>query len=130
MSKVRILVTGSTGKTGSAVVEQLLERDYPVRALVRVRDERSEHLQELGAEVVLGDFLDLQSIRAAVQEVKRVYFVYPPQGGQLVEATGIMAVAARDAGVEALVNMSQISARQDSQSPLARGRKALSPLRR
>jgi uncharacterized protein YbjT (DUF2867 family) len=120
MSKARILVTGSTGKTGSAVVEQLLERDYPVRALVRVRDERSERLEELGAEVVLGDFLDLQSIRAAVQGVKRVYFVYPPQGARLVEATGIMAVAARDAGVEALINMSQISARQDSQSPLAR----------
>jgi NAD(P)H dehydrogenase (quinone) len=120
MSKLKILVTGSTGKTGAAVVEQLLERDYPVRALVRVHDERSERLEQLGAEVVLGDFLDLQSIRAAVQGVERVYFVYPPQGDRLVEATGIMAVAARDAGVEALVNMSQISARQDSQSPLAR----------
>ena len=31
-----------------------------------------------------------------------------------------MAVAARDEGVEALVNLSQISARQDSESPLAR----------
>jgi len=120
MSKPKILVTGSAGKTGAAVVEQLLERDYPVRALVRVRDERSERLEQLGAEVVLGDFLDLQSIRAAVQGMKRVYFVYPPQSDQLVEATAIMAVAARDAGVEALVNMSQISARQDSQSPLAR----------
>jgi uncharacterized protein YbjT (DUF2867 family) len=85
-----------------------------------VRDERSERLEQLGAEVVLGDFLDLQSIRAAVQGVTRVYFVYPPQGDQLVEATAIMAVAARDGGVEALVNMSQISAREDSQSPLAR----------
>ncbi len=120
MSKPQILVTGSTGKTGSAVVEQLLERDYPVRALVRVRDERSKRLEQLGAEVVLGDFLDLQSIRAAVHGIKRIYFVYPPQGDQLVEATTIMAVAARDAGVEALVNMSQVSARQDAQSPLAR----------
>ncbi|MGB3049645.1 MAG: NmrA family NAD(P)-binding protein [Polyangiales bacterium] len=120
MSKPKILVTGSTGKTGAAVVEQLLERDYPVKALVRVHDGRSERLEQLGAEVVLGDFLDLRSIRAAVQGVKRVYFVYPPQGHQLVEATAIMAVAARDAGVEAVVNMSQISAREDSQSPLAR----------
>jgi len=119
MSKPKILVTGSTGKTGAAVVEQLLERDYPVRALARVRDERSERLERLGAEVVLGDFVDLQSIRDAVRGVKRVYFVYPPHDG-LVEATSIMAVAARDAGVEAIVNMSQISARQDSQSPLAR----------
>jgi uncharacterized protein YbjT (DUF2867 family) len=119
MSKPKVLVTGATGKTGAAVVEQLLERDYPVRALVRVRDERSERLEQLGAEVVLGDFLDLKSIRDAVQAVKRVYFVYPPRG-ELVEATAIIAVAAREAGVEAVVNMSQISARRDSQSPLAR----------
>ena len=46
--------------------------------------------------------------------------MYPPQGELLVEATTIIAVAARDAGVEALVNMSQISAREDSKSPLAR----------
>lgn len=119
MSKPKILVTGATGKTGAAVVEQLLERDYPVRALVRVRDERSERLEKLGAEVVPGDLLDLKSIRDAVQGVKRIYFVYPPEG-QLIEATAIMAVAAREAGVEAVVNMSQISARQASQSPLAR----------
>ena len=37
-----------------------------------------------------------------------------------MEATTIVAVAARDAGVDALVNMSQISAREDSKSPLAR----------
>lgn len=29
----KILVTGATGKTGSAVVAQLLEKGYPVRAI-------------------------------------------------------------------------------------------------
>jgi uncharacterized protein YbjT (DUF2867 family) len=52
--------------------------------------------------------------------VRRAYFCYPPQGDRLVDATTIFAVAARDAGVETLVNMSQISARDDSESPLAR----------
>ncbi len=116
----RILVTGAAGKTGAEVVEQLRERRFPVRALVRRRDERSARLEELGAEVTVGDLHDLKSMRAAMQNVKRVYFVYPPQGELLVEATTIVAVAARDAGVEALVNMSQISAREDSKSPLAR----------
>jgi len=32
MSKPLILITGATGKTGAPVVEQLLERGYPVRA--------------------------------------------------------------------------------------------------
>ncbi len=120
MKNTRVLVAGAAGKTGAAVVEQLLERGFPVRALVRRNDERSTRLETLGAEVAVGDLHDLKSMRAAMQGVKRVYFVYPPQGELLVEATTIAAVAARDAGVEALVNMSQISAREDSDSPLAR----------
>ena len=59
-------------------------------------------------------------MRGAMKGVGRVYFVYPPQGAQLVEATTIAATAARDAGVRGFVSMSQISAREDSDSPLAR----------
>ncbi len=120
MKNTRILVTGAAGKTGAAAVEQLLERGFPVRALVRRQDNRSARLEGLGAEVVVGNLHDLKSMRAAMQSVKSVYFVYPPQGEFLVEATTIAAVAARAAGVEALVNMSQISARENSDSPLAR----------
>ena len=98
----------------------MLDRGFPVRALVRRRDERSAQLESLGADVVIGDLLDLDSVRAAVQGVRRIYFVYPPQGELLVEATTIMGVAARAAGVETLVNMSQISAREEAKSPLAR----------
>jgi N-acyl-L-homoserine lactone synthetase len=35
MSKPLILVTGATGKTGKPVVEQLLDRGYPVRAFAQ-----------------------------------------------------------------------------------------------
>ncbi len=120
MSKPMVLVTGATGKTGSPVVKQLLEKDFPVRAFVRRRDERSERLEALGAKVVLGDFLDLASVRAAMQGVKRVYFCYTPEGDHLLEAATNMAVAARDTGVDAVVNMSQISAREKASSALAR----------
>jgi len=40
----RILVTGATGKTGRAGVAQLLEKGYPVRAIVRSREARSKRL--------------------------------------------------------------------------------------
>jgi len=118
MNKSKILVTGSTGKTGTPVVQQLLEKGYPVRAFVRQLDKRSEQLQALGAEIMVGDFHDLISIRKAMQGVKRVYFCYPPSDG-LLEATAHIAAAARDEGVEAVVNMSQISARENARSPLA-----------
>jgi uncharacterized protein YbjT (DUF2867 family) len=120
MKNTRILVTGAAGKTGAAAVQQLLQRDFTVRALVRTRDERAARLEALGAEIVEGDLHDLESMRAAMQGVQRVYFVYPPQGKQLVEASTIAAVTAREAGVEALVNMSQITARAEAPSPLAR----------
>jgi len=59
-------------------------------------------------------------MREAVTGVKRAFFCYPPQGDRLVDATTNFAVAAQDAGIETLVNISQISAREDSESPLAR----------
>ena len=120
MSKSLILVTGATGKTGGAVVRQLLDGGYPVRATVRARDLRADRLESMGAEVVVADFHDLPSMRDAMEGVERVYFVYPPQGERLIEATTIAATAAQSAGVRALVNMSQISAREDSDSPLVR----------
>ncbi len=119
MTKPLILVTGSTGKTGTPVVQQLLKRNYPVRAFVRRLDERSQHLSGLGAEVVVGDFYDLRSVRDAMKGVKRVYFCYPTQGDRLLQAATNVAIAARDQGVEGLVNMSQVSAREQAKSPLA-----------
>ncbi len=119
MTKPLILVTGSTGKTGTPVVRQLLESGYSVRAFVHRLDERSQRLSELGAEVVVGDFVDLRSVREAMKGVKRVYFCYPPQGDRLPEAATNVAIAARDEGVEGLVNMSQITAREQTKSPHA-----------
>ena len=77
MSQGTVLVTGATGDTGGGTVEQLLARGRHVRALAHRKDARSNRLQELGAEVVFGDFLDLDAIRVAVQGVQRAYFCYP-----------------------------------------------------
>ena len=118
MATTKILVTGATGKTGAPVVKLLAERGYAVRAMVHRLDERSRELEDLGTEVVVGDFRDLASVREAMKGVHRVYFCYPPYDG-LLRATVNVAVAARDAGVEALVNMSQLPAREKARSPLS-----------
>src|SRR5918996_1522633 len=105
------LVTGATGDTGSKVTQFLLEKGYKVRAFVHRNDERSGKLAELGAEVVVGDLLDFQAVRPALDGVSGAYFVYPVAPG-LIEATAFFAQAASEAHVSHIVNMSQISARR------------------
>lgn len=105
-----ILITGaaggSQGATGRVITELLRERGIPVRAFVHKLDQRSDALRKLGVEIVEGDLLNPASVRAAMQNLKRAYFTYPVVDG-LLEATTIFASAAREAGIELLVNNSQ-----------------------
>src|SRR5258707_763541 len=119
MAQTKFLITGATGATGGDAARQLLEKDHAVRVLAHRPDERSEQLQRLGAEAVFGDFLDFDSVRAALNGVQRAYFCYPISPG-IVQATAQFAQAAKEAGVEIIVNMSQKSARSDAKSEAAR----------
>ena len=118
MIQGKVLVTGATGDTGGATVEELLSRGYRVRALAHRQDERSKQLQERGVEVVFGDLLDFGEMRAALKGVQRAYFCYPIRPG-IVQATAQFAQAAKEAGVDGIVNMSQISAREGAKSHAA-----------
>ena len=118
-----VLVTGAAGgaqgQTGRHVSEMLLARGTPVRAFVRQRDHRAERLRSLGADVVEGDFLDYHSVARAVDRVSAVYFAYPVQEG-LLEATAIMADAARQAGVTRLIDMVMLVSSPDAPTPRMR----------
>ncbi len=110
---------GQQGKTGRHLSEMLLARGVPVRAFVHKLDERSDHLRALGAEIFEGDFLDIQSVQKAVRGVSRIYFAYPVQDG-LLDATAIMAVAARDAGITRLINLVMLRSSPDAPTPRMR----------
>ena len=118
MIQGKVLVTGATGDTGRATVDEVLARGHRVRALAHGQDERSKKLQDRGVEVVYGDLLDFGQVKAALHGVQRAYFVYPIRPG-ILQATAYFAQAAREAGVDGLVNMSQISAREDAKSHAA-----------
>ncbi|TDK39209.1 NAD-dependent epimerase/dehydratase family protein [Rhizobium deserti] len=119
MSAERYLVTGATGETGRYTVKELLQRGHEVRALVRKDDERAEELRSSGAEVVVGDMLEHDDLLAVTKGVAGAYFCYPVRPG-IVQATAYLADALRRGGARVLVNMSQISAREDSRSHAAR----------
>jgi uncharacterized protein YbjT (DUF2867 family) len=105
-----ILITGAAGgpqgSTGRLVANILLKQGISVRALVHKLDARSDELRLQGAEVIEGDLLNPASVLAAMKEVKRAFFTYPVADG-LLEAAAIFAAAARDRGLELVVNNSQ-----------------------
>ena len=115
----KILITGATGNTGGSAIDALLERGHTgLRAMLRTDDSRAKALRDRGVETVFGDLLDLPSIRAALNGIEAAYFVFPIEPG-LIQATAYFAQAAKEAGVKAIVNMSQKSARSDAASHAA-----------
>ena len=64
-----ILVAGAAGRfggVGGAVVDVLLRRGLPVRALVHRDDERADALRAAGAEVVVADLKRIGTLRIAL----------------------------------------------------------------
>ncbi|WP_330255996.1 NmrA/HSCARG family protein [Nocardia sp. NBC_00565] len=107
-----VLVTGATGKQGSAVARALLSEGTPVRALVRdPHSARASAIETLGATLVTGDLNDKGSLIAAASGARAVFSIQTPdpadpgsdsemlQGKNLVEA-------ARTAGVAQFVHSS------------------------
>ena len=115
MANPTILITAATGATGRAAIANLLHAGHKVRAFAHREDDRSRTLESLGAEVVYGDLNDYHSIKAALKGIERTYFCYPIAKG-LVHASAMFGQAAKENGVRAIVNMSQIIAREDAPS--------------
>lgn len=113
------LITAAAGNTGAPTVKFLLDAGHRVRAFVHCVDQRSETLADMGADVVEGDLHDFHAVASAMSGVSAAYFCYPIAPGGLLTATAIFAQAASEAGVEAVVNMSQISARREAKSHAA-----------
>jgi NAD(P)H dehydrogenase (quinone) len=106
MTNPKILVIGATGRTGSAVVTQLLAKGWPVRAAIRVRDARSDLLQRRGAEVVVADIFDPGQLADAMRGVQRAYYC-PPYHPFVIQSAIAFADAARETDLEQIVGLSQ-----------------------
>ena len=113
-----ILVTGAAGGVGSTAhtaITILLEQGHRVRALVRKLDARADKLRNVGAEVAVADMLDIVAVRAAMQGCSVVYFTMSISANYLEAATNV-AVTAKSLGVEAFVNLAQMTLSQMSET--------------
>jgi uncharacterized protein YbjT (DUF2867 family) len=105
-SKPRILVTGATGSVGTPLVAELLAKGLPVRAVARSKDARSANLEKLGAEVVVADLYDPDQLSVAMRGIQRAFYL-PPIRPYMIQSAVAFAVAAREAKLEHVVEMSQ-----------------------
>ena len=111
-----ILVTGAAGRIGSVgrkIAELLLKQGKAVRAMVRNEDERAQALRDMGAEVVMGDLLDLESMHRVIAGCETMYFGMSLSDTYLAATVNVAAVA-KHHGVKALINMSQMTVSQMS----------------
>ncbi len=69
---VTALVTGGTGFVGSHLARALIERGYDVRILRR-KTSRLDLIEDLICEHFIGDVMDMDSLRAAMQDVDWVF---------------------------------------------------------
>jgi NAD(P)-dependent dehydrogenase (short-subunit alcohol dehydrogenase family) len=119
-----ILVTGAAGRIGGIgrnVTELLLKHGAAVRAMVRSDDERARALRGMGAEVVVGDLLDLDSMHRAIAGCDTMYFGMSISDAYLTATVNTAAVA-KYHGVKAFINMSQMTVSQMSITETTRAR--------
>ena len=109
-----ILVTGATGKVGSAAVRALRERGIPVRALVRDAG-KAGALADLGAQIAVGDLTDPAGLDAALDGIGSVVLVSPAVPEQEINVVD----GAVRAGVGHIV---KATSKASADSPIARRR--------
>src|ERR1044072_2594352 len=111
-----ILVTGAAGRVGAigrTVTELLLRQGKTVRAVGRNEDERAQALRNMGAEIVVGDLLDLDSMHRIIAGCETMYFGMSVSDTYLAATVNVAAVA-KHHGVKAFINMSQMTLAQMS----------------
>ena len=100
---MKVLVLGGTGKVGSTVAAELLARKVEVHVLTRSA-EKAAALPP-GAHAVIGDLLDVATIRSAFQGMDGVFLLNVVSPNESHE--GLMSVCgARLAGVKRVVYLS------------------------
>src|SRR5258707_9854256 len=102
-----ILITGSSGSVGKAVLQEASRKESKVRGMYRSKEEAAK--APSGCEAVLADYADKQSLRKALDGVKSVYVVCSPIP-QLVELESDMVDACKEAGVKHVVLNSALGA--------------------
>lgn len=116
---MKAFVAGATGETGRRIVQELVQRHIPVKALVRDAQKAKEILPE-GVEIAVGDVLQIESVRAAMADCTVVLCATGAKPGWDVtapyrvdfEGTKNLVDVAKAQGIEQFVLVSSVGASQ------------------
>ncbi|MFC5419971.1 SDR family oxidoreductase [Bosea eneae] len=101
-----ILVIGASGRVGSQVVQQLVQRGAGVRVLTR---DPARARFPAGVDVAQGDILDIDALRSAFSGVRTLFLLNAVAGDEFTQAITALNIA-REAGVERIVYLSVFEA--------------------
>ena len=121
--KNKILLTGISGNVGSAVVDYL--KSKKISFLAGVRNVEKSKQQDDSIEYIHFDFESLATYETALQGVKKVFLVRPPQ---LTDVKGIFnpfIEKCKEAGVEQIVFLSLLGAEKNPFPPHHKIEKAI-----
>jgi len=109
-----ILVTGSAGKTGRAVIQALVAKGATVRALVH-SSEQITIVEDLGAQdAIVGDMNSRSNMDQAVQGVRAIYHICPNVSPDEVSIGQAVISAAQSARVDQFVYHSVLKPQTES----------------
>jgi uncharacterized protein YbjT (DUF2867 family) len=108
-----ILITGSSGTVGRAVLTEVARSEKKHRATYRSREEAAK--APAGTEAVIADFSDRASLASALRGVESLYLVCSPIP-QLVQLEGNVIEASEAAGVRRIVLNSAMGAGEYAKS--------------
>lgn len=70
------IILGATGQIGSMLVDNLVKKDQPVRAVVR-NEFKAQKLKNMGVEVKIADYFDAEALKKAFQGGDSVFLLTP-----------------------------------------------------
>jgi uncharacterized protein YbjT (DUF2867 family) len=108
-----ILITGPAGNIGRELTKELSARKVPYRAMIRSAKDAEAFSSLEGAQVVVGDFDDTETIARALQGVERAFLLTNSSERAEGQQSNFVDLARRS-GAKRIVKLSQWAASTDS----------------